>query len=700
MRSFSCMRGGLRDSFCASEKDTVMKKLMVGIAAMLLATATAWGWGDYMREKVIDGRTFSYRFFWTDDGYTNVIIYAISPQDGDVVIPSRIDDTDNVGLGTITIGSSQHQDIAGPGTTSVHLPPSATYIPDYCFQGCANLTNINLECVTKFGIFAFDQCPNLVTMVHVRTNTEFIASSYRASLGQSCTFRGCVSLKDVIIDEGVKSLGGTGVFSGCGIESVELPPTLQSMNSTFCGTPLREIDIPDSVKDVGGSFGGCTNLVRATIGRGVEVLDRGDFVNCSALESVIFRTPTSLVMIGGRNIGNIGTFNGCTSLVAVEIPEGVVSLGTGAFSSCNKLSRITLPESLRSIGSSSFYGCTSLKTVDIPIGVTNIADCAFWYAGLGEAIFPDGLERLGSIFYRCYSLTNVVIPSSVKVIDGTFHDCTGLESVTIPDGIVDIDGAAFSGCTSLKSLTIPDGVGHIGNGALSNLELPQIVIPGSVTNIEDYAFQNYRGEIVFSDPTPTFSYRTFYCCFPSKVTFLGGFPTSLSYLDGSTYESSVGKYVVTEEHLHEWLPWFVAYKNTNYAILDETAQEEVLVVLGEGGADIVGVMASLGLSPSRSTDGTVATATFAKPKIEIAAFDPRSERMDVLVTPADGGSISGCLVSECVSVEWSDDLRVWSSLPSVAVDGASYLKEETKGLFSCTFDASGHRFYKVKVVAR
>ena len=152
MRPFSCI-GWSGGGQCADGK-CKMKKLTMCIAAMLLAAATAWGWGETLREKVIDGRTFSYRFYWNDNGYTNVSIYAISPQDGDIVIPARIDDTDNVGLGSITIGYSQHHDIAGPGTTSVHLPPSATGIPAYCFQGCANLTNINLECVTWFGMLS------------------------------------------------------------------------------------------------------------------------------------------------------------------------------------------------------------------------------------------------------------------------------------------------------------------------------------------------------------------------------------------------------------------------------------------------------------------------------------------------------------------------------------------------------------------
>ena len=348
-----------------------MKKPVACIfAAILLATSTAWGWGDQSREKVIDGRTFSYRYRWDDGGHSNVTIYAISPQDGDIVIPSRIDDCDNVGLGTIVVGWSEYQNIAGPGTTSVRLPRSATHIPNYCFQGCGNLTNINLECVTTYGMYAFEGCSNLVTTVHVRTNTVFRFTSY-VNNERSCTFSGCKSLKDVIIDEGVKSLGQIGVFEGCGIESIKLPSTLQSMRSTFGGTQLREIDIPDSVKNIGGSFANCTNLVQATIGRGVESMGRNDFSGCTALERVIFKKPSSVVKIDGINVLE-GSFSKCTSLKEVEIPDGVVSLDHGVFNDCTELSRVVLPDSLRSIGQSVFHGCKGLKTIDIPNGVTNI----------------------------------------------------------------------------------------------------------------------------------------------------------------------------------------------------------------------------------------------------------------------------------------------------------------------------------------
>ena len=58
-------------------------------------------------------------------------------------------------------------------------------------------------------------------------------------------------------------------------------------------------------------------------------------------------------------------FYGCSSLTAINIPEGVTSIGDRAFYGCSSLTTITIPESVTSIGKSAFYGCSSLKSIKV-----------------------------------------------------------------------------------------------------------------------------------------------------------------------------------------------------------------------------------------------------------------------------------------------------------------------------------------------
>ena len=124
---------------------------------------------------------------------------------------------------------------------------------------------------------------------------------------------------------------------------------------------------------------------------------------------------------------------------------------------------------------------------------------------------------------------DIVIPSTVNyggdfpvtgISDGAFKDCATLQSVTIPNSVTSIGSGITSGCSSLTSIVveegnpqydsrdncnaiihkgenkliagckttvIPSGVTIIGGSAFWGMPLTSIVIPGSVTLLEDMA---------------------------------------------------------------------------------------------------------------------------------------------------------------------------------------------------------------------
>ena len=59
------------------------------------------------------------------------------------------------------------------------------------------------------------------------------------------------------------------------------------------------------------------------------------------------------------------TFQSCTSLTNIVIPNSVTSIGSNTFWSCTSLNNITIPNSVTSIGSVVFYGCSSLTTMTV-----------------------------------------------------------------------------------------------------------------------------------------------------------------------------------------------------------------------------------------------------------------------------------------------------------------------------------------------
>ena len=80
-----------------------------------------------------------------------------------------------------------------------------------------------------------------------------------------------------------------------------------------------------------------------------------------------------------KNLQTIGVsaFQRCPSLLRINIPSSVISIGGYAFHGCAALSEVDLEEGLQSIGLCAFERCTSLIRVKIPSSATTIGLNAF-----------------------------------------------------------------------------------------------------------------------------------------------------------------------------------------------------------------------------------------------------------------------------------------------------------------------------------
>ena len=315
------------------------------------------------------------------------------------------------------------------------------------------------------------------------------------------------SIKTVIIENGVTSIG----------------------NSAFCWcSNMRSITIPDSVTSIGvSSFARCSNLTSITIPDSVTDIGNTAFSYCSSLTSI--NIPDSVTYLGIR------AFYDCSLLTDVTIPGGLTSIGDSTFSECTALTSITIPDSMTFIDMAVFYGCSNLTSINLPAGIIGISYRAFFGCTSLANVFYAGTEAqknqisidsendaLTSARWHCadtddtnvlnftlnqdgasYSVTDcnqyaegeLAIPSTYKGLPVTgigneaFSDCSDLTGITIPDSVTGIGEFAFWNCSSLTGITIPNRVTGISNSAFSGCEsLTSIKLPSSVTVIGRYAF--------------------------------------------------------------------------------------------------------------------------------------------------------------------------------------------------------------------
>lgn len=442
---------------------------------------------------------------------------------------------DNTSLTTIGEHAFDGSDIA-----TLTVPSSVTYIGNYAFYDCADLTGITFadSGALTIGNYAF-------AVSSAQKGNKLGTVNFTASVSAvgDYVFNGRTGITSVTFADGCVLTGaGKGVFAGTNITSFEVPEKLVYIDNTFFEGMklLEEITADENNRAFAARDGALydklyTSLVAYPYGK------KGEYVVPSSVTSIAAYTFNGYVNLTAITLPSklteipAGLFMNCTALTSVTIPDTVTSVGTDAFKGCNKLSSITIPASVRSIADGAFGDCTALANVTFaaPTGTqtavglvieanafkgcnnsgftaielparlsylgtsafgncTNLASVTFKAAVAGESNLPQ-LTVGTKAFGGCNKLAEIVFEENntlAVLSDSAFESLSGLKSVVLSSGLERVGESAFESCSSLERVEFKgNNVTAIGERAFWQCsKLNYINLPTSITSIEKNTF--------------------------------------------------------------------------------------------------------------------------------------------------------------------------------------------------------------------
>lgn len=398
------------------------------------------------------------------------------------------------------------------------IPDSVTFIGDYAFSHCPNLTEVSFGAesrLTEMGksIFWGTALTSLHLPGSLRTVPDLGVQNklHTLTLGEGIqsiqphALQNLLSLRYLILPDSCLAVGEAAfryspdvvVYASpsCNLSDAEAGTVWRITEDTLLQTEDFHYVIADGAATVTAVIGeGVLHLPASVAVKGVaypvsqiapsavRFLSRVDSFTVSDEQAFYseregaIADATGKLVIGGKNS---------------RVAEGITAIGSHSFHQSG-ITEIALPSSVLRIEEWAFSE-SALQKITLSEGLTEIGVAAFAKSAIESVQLPKSLALLGrNAFYMCSSLQSVQLAPdcALRVLpENCFNRCERLQAVRLPDGLQKIGEGAFSLCASLAELSLPYGLQQIGRNAFyGNPSLTSLFIPESVQYVGEYAF--------------------------------------------------------------------------------------------------------------------------------------------------------------------------------------------------------------------
>ena len=466
--------------------------------------------------------------------------------------------------------------------TTVYIPSSVTSIGLYAFYGCNSLTDLYVSWTTTATIPNWNsmnaKTPRSSIRLHVPCGTT---AQYQAkSIWKSCTIveeaqgdcgadgenlrwaltcdgkrltiygtgamrhfwtyetdipwwsaRG--TIQELVIKEGVTTIGNHAFVTCSALTSVSLPNTLTAISYLAFGhcTSLPLLVIPSSVTSMAGMFIHNTPSLTdvyvswtdddvPTMPADLHPYDASQkrlHIPCgqeAAYTAKGWNTKfTYVTMFSGTCGTNVQwTLDHCTGVLTIS--------GSGAMTDYSNesevpwrwwresITSVIIQNGVTRIGDNAFYNCANITSMTVPPSITSFGTDAFYSSWAMESLYITDLTAWCNISFSSYTSSPFYRNCRTEITHGgnCYVNGTQVTTLTIPNGITEIPNHTFCGfanitsiqfnqattignfaissCHGLTHVTIPEGVTTIGNNAFAYCtNLQSISVPASVTSL-------------------------------------------------------------------------------------------------------------------------------------------------------------------------------------------------------------------------
>lgn len=382
------------------------------------------------------------------------------------------------------------------------------------------------------------------------TGTALVIPDGTERIGQ-LAFEGLYELESLTIPASVKSIGSYAFLSGrktmsvyisdvaawCAVSFGEFWLRYSSYGTALYvdGERVTDLVIPEGVEEIGDFAFYGSNIVSVSIPASLKRIGYAAFEDCERLNNYYLSDIAAWCAVewGGALFDYERSrryyVNG-EPLTDLVIPEGVQSIAAYAFYDAVGLETLTVADSVQEIGENAFcwtdlqevhlgkglrfigkdaLKLSSLETITIseenPVFAVS-GNCLFGRAdklliraGDGAVIPADGsVTAIAENAFRGTEIASgFAIPAAICSIGKTaFYETDWTQSplLTIPGTVTEMEDSAFGYSGNLEEIVLEEGVERIGKYAFNDTRLKRIVIPASLVEIGEGAFDELSSD--------------------------------------------------------------------------------------------------------------------------------------------------------------------------------------------------------------